>query len=380
MKLRSVSYVEHQGEPREWRLDGLQLGEINLLVGKNASGKTRVLNILHGLARLLGGIIKGQFTSGDYDVVFDEQGTPLHYLLGYRDAKVVREEYRRGDTLLLERGPGGIGKVFAERMNSMIDFQSPENELAVVSRRDSLQHPFFEPLYQWGRSVRHYPFGSSLGKNVVALMVKDPRFQPDPTDAEQVVALFRKADREFPERFKAAVIADMKAVGYDLEEVGTMTPQSITIQLPFPADPVFLYVKEADIPRQIDQNDMSQGMFRALSILVHLNYAILAHKPSCILIDDIGEGLDFERSCSLIDVLMRKAQASSVQLLMSTNDRFVMNKVPLEAWSLLKRKGTRCWVYNYANSRVLFDEFKFTGLNNFDFLATDFVEETAAHE
>jgi hypothetical protein len=37
-------------------------------------------------------------------------------------------------------------------------------------------------------------------------------------------------------------------------------------------------------------------------------------------------------------------------------------------------------VYNYANSRALFDEFKFTGLNNFDFLATDFVEETAAHE
>ena len=65
------------------------------------------------------------------------------------------------------------------------------------------------------------------------------------------------------------------------------------------------------------------GMFRALSIIVQVNYSVLADTPSCILIDDIGEGLDFERSCDLIDVLISKAKNSSVQLLMATNDRFV---------------------------------------------------------
>ena len=109
--------------------------------------------------------------------------------------------------------------------------------------------------------------------------------------------------------------------------------------------------------------------------------AILSGRPSCILIDDIGEGLDFDRSCALIELLMKKATHSQVQLVMSTNDRFVMNKVPLEAWSVLQREGGTVRVRNYQNSRAIFDDFKFTGLSNFDFLATDFInEEAAIHE
>jgi hypothetical protein len=52
-----------------------------------------------------------------------------------------------------------------------------------------------------------------------------------------------------------------------------------------------------------------------------------------------------------------------------------MNKVPLQEWSLLQRTGGQVRVRNYENSRAIFDEFKFTGLSNFDFLATDFINE-----
>jgi len=58
---------------------------------------------------------------------------------------------------------------------------------------------------------------------------------------------------------------------------------------------------------------------------------------------------------------------------MSTNDRFVMNNVPLEYWQVIQRKGGECRIYNYQNSKDIFDEFTYTGLNNFDFLATDFI-------
>ena len=130
---------------------------------------------------------------------------------------------------------------------------------------------------------------------------------------------------------------------------------------------------------------MSQGMFRALSILVQINYFQMANKSTCILIDDIGEGLDFDRSCRLIDLLREKAERSSVQLILSTNDRFVMNRVPLEEWSFLQRQGGHVRVRNYENSRSLFEEFKFTGLSNFSFLEMDFVNamvgsEAAANE
>ena len=103
------------------------------------------------------------------------------------------------------------------------------------------------------------------------------------------------------------------------------------------------------------------------------------------MIDDIGEGLDFERSWRLIDLLRRKAEDTSIQLVLLTNDRFVMNHVPLDEWSVLQRQGGHVRVRNCENSRDVFEEFKFTGLSNFSFLEMDFVsgspvEEASAHE
>jgi hypothetical protein len=54
-------------------------------------------------------------------------------------------------------------------------------------------------------------------------------------------------------------------------------------------------------------------------------------------------------------------------------DRFVMNNVPLEYWQVIQRNNGECRVFNYKNSREKFDEFKYMGLNNFDFLATDYI-------
>ena len=78
--------------------------------------------------------------------------------------------------------------------------------------------------------------------------------------------------------------------------------------------------------------------------------------------------------------MRQKAKDSSIQLIMTTNDRFVMNQVPLEDWSVLQRQGSHVRVLNYANSRDLFEEFKFTGLSNFSFLETDFANGPQAAE
>ena len=77
----------------------------------------------------------------------------------------------------------------------------------------------------------------------------------------------------------------------------------------------------------------------------------------------------------LIDLLREKAYKSKFRLIMSTNDRFVMNKVPLEEWSYLERTGPHVRIYNCDNASAKFERFKMTGLNNFDLLATDFLSE-----
>jgi hypothetical protein len=262
-------------------------------------------------------------------------------------------------------------------MNTDMEFQSPVDELAAVSRRDSIQHPFFQPLYDWASNLHHYSFGTEMGKRRLAVFVKkdkDDELDFDPRDPDKIVATYRKGFDNVGEPFRKAIMEDMAAIGYDLEDVGVGAPVSVTIKQTLSGPPVGIFVKEKSLSGVTDQIDMSQGMWRALCVLIQINYAEMTGRPSCVLIDDIGEGLDFRRSCALIDLLMQKAKRSAVQLVMATNDRFVMNQVPLEAWSILVRHGGRAKVYNYQNSRERFEQFKLTGLNNFDFFATDFVQ------
>jgi AAA domain, putative AbiEii toxin, Type IV TA system len=265
----------------------------------------------------------------------------------------------------------------------MLDFQTPESELAAVNRRDSLQHPYFETLYSWGMGVRHFQFGTSLGKDRLLYLIKDKPSAFDPRNTAEVISIFRRGLDQFGNDFTDGIVSDMAAIGYKLTEIGVKPLESVTVTVEPPilsGELVGLYVKEHDLSGVTDQVDMSQGMFRALSVIIHLNYSERSEQPSCILIDDVGEGLDFDRSCALIDLLMQKAQHGGVQLIMSTNDRFVMNRVPLQFWSIIHRDRNVCRFFNYENSRDKFEAFKLTGMNNFDFFATDFVRSKFGEE
>jgi len=375
MKLISLDYAQYEGQPKQWRLSGLSLGNVNLLVGRNASGKTRTLNIIVGLAKLLSPITKLGFDSGNYDVKFDDDGKILNYVLHFEHTKIVSERFVEEGKVLLERSAGGIGKIWAVKINDLIDFQAPEDQLAAVVRQDAIQHPFLAPLQKWARSLYHYPFGTPLGQDQFIIEAKDPIAPFDLKDFRRVVLIFKRGLNEYRDPFKQSIMKDMDRIGYPLSDINIQPPTSIIIGGPLPGPFMGLCVHEKALAGVTDQIDMSQGMFRALSVIIQITYAQMSNTASSILIDDIGEGLDFERSCELIRLLIEKAKRSKVQLIIATNDRFVMNTVPLESWSVLQRSGGDSRVFNYANSKAKFDEFKFTGMNNFDFFATNFLAE-----
>jgi AAA15 family ATPase/GTPase len=167
----------------------------------------------------------------------------------------------------------------------------------------------------------------------------------------------------------------MKKIGYDLSNIGTKTPSFPSNSSSF-ADPnllgQYLYVQEKNLNYYTEQSEISQGMFRVLSLLIQVNYSLLSDQPSCIIIDDIGEGLDFQRSSAIIKLLIEKAKTGLIQLIMTTNDENIMNGVPLEYWSVIERQPGVAKLHNYSNSPEQFEQFKHIGLNNFDFFASEF--------
>ncbi len=381
MKLDVMYYCQNDGLPDKWLLEEFRLGNINLIVGKNASGKTKTLRAINLIASLLSGELDGtrgillSKESREWKLIFDthDNENKKTYILKVENGQVVQEKFTIGSKNYLDRNASGEGIVWAERLGEKIDFQTPIFEVAALKRRDSIQHPFFEYLYSWASSLRYYQFGTELGRRSIIISTRNLnsiRENIDLKDSDHVVGIFVLGKEELGDKFIEAIKLDMAQIGYKISGIGTKSP--ISTEAPLDGEPESLYIQEVDLFEKTQQNYMSQGLFRALSLIIQINYSLLAEKPSCILIDDIGEGLDFERASAMIKVLISKAESGLVQLIMTTNDRFIMNGVPLEYWSVIERKSGLAKLHNIYNSKQIFDDFKFTGLNNFDFFSSQF--------
>ncbi len=372
MYLRKFSFRENAGEKIEWLIDNVSLGETNLVVGKNSSGKTRTLNALCDLVNMLRG--KGTSASGpvSYELLFSNSGHFMKYELAYDLDTIDMERLYVGEELVMERGSGGTGIVKYEATPGAIflKFEIPHDQLASYAKRDRLQHPFIEVIHAWAISLRRFNFSGDLGKTRYALKSAFESKEIDWTDtSSSLVPAITVAVKEY-QQFRELVLKEMQKIGYDLEDFGV-----IHFSERFNGssqDRYAVYTTEKGLEKQVTQRDMSQGMFRAFSVLVQVNYYILGGHKGLVIIDDIGEGLDFSRAKQLVQVLIERALESGIQLIMSTNDSFIMNAVNIEHWAVIMREGNKISLYNYENSKEIFEEFKFTGLNNFDFLASEF--------
>jgi len=379
MRLKSIIYNEFATQPQEWHLDKMTFKSRMLLVGKNTAGKSRSLNLTAGLARTLAGQ-QPPSLSGNYVAEFDNNGKVYIYELHMEEGNILHEKLTIDEKQFLIRGGNGVGKIFAEKIGEKgtdIDFQLPNNSLAAVARRDAIQHKFIEPLFQWADSLRYYQFGN-IQQGMLAFY--NPGALPvNDRDQNAVVAIFRKGVELFSDEYVASIKNDMSMIDYNVDEIAIAPPISIrlNVQGAFPtlgSSPVSINVKEAGLKGITDQLGMSSGMFRVFALLIHVNYAQFNGSISSILVDDIGEGLDFDRSCRLIELLRFKAEKYDFQLIMSSNDKFVMNHVPLDEWVILQRTGNTVHVRNNENSKAAFEDFEFTGLSNFSFFEMNAVE------
>lgn len=378
MILESIRY-QRKFKNNQWLMMGalneeapVKLFTINLVVGKNASGKSNTISVVDMLADLVSGLhtpIELVYDTAFYDVVFRNGDDTYRYVLDFKDGVIKNEELYKNNEVLINRKKGII---YYQSLNKFVDFKTDDDVLA-VTRRDSIQHPYLDPLYDWGKQLRCYRFGTPMGKNVWVRDISQIK-DVDAKDTDRVVALFVQGKKKSA-NFSNVIVSDMRRLNYDISKI-----EALGLKRDDMKDRIGMAVNENGLKDYTDQMEMSSGMFRALSLIIQLEYAILLDKPSCILIDDIGEGLDYERSTELIKLVIEKAENSKVQIIMTSNDRFVMNNVPLKYWQVVARGERGVCFFNQINSEAPFEDFKYTGLNNFDFFASEFYKSIEGEE
>lgn len=271
MILKKMEYSDGKNSIFEWSLNEFSLEKVNLLVGKNATGKSRTIQAISNIGQLLRNGIPFVYPSSAYCSIELSDASDLHqYTLEKANNKVINESLKVNHELLLTRGKNGIGKIFAYKENRMIDFQIDDNRSIIALRQDAIQHPYLKKIVEWADGLRIYEFGGTLGKNTGLPLGIDDDITINQQSSNQVVAFYKKGEKEFGSNFNQLILEKMDALDYHLRKIW------IQPYLSFYHEMVqMICVFENDREDLLPQSKMSQGMFRALSLVIQITYNIL---------------------------------------------------------------------------------------------------------
>ncbi|MCH4878514.1 ATP-binding protein [Pseudomonas sp. TMW22090] len=394
MFLKKIEYSEHKGTNMFWSIRGLHLGPINLIVGKNSTGKTRVINVISSLAHSVAARIPA-FNSAAWEAEFERyKGEAVEsqaYYLSYKSQRVVHEKFTIKNQVVMERYETGEGFVLKKKGAERVRYKVEPQQLMAVVRSDPFQHPQFESLQRWGRGACTYRFGTEFGRGNLTMGNQPPLDASSILDfslmPEDVSGVFLRTSERFGDALKRSVINDMAEIGYPCEDIALIPMAEINLN---GIAALSIAVREKGLDLYVRQGDLSQGMYRALALLIQFNASVIWTQAAMVgrvpklgdspmlLIDDIGEGLDHERSRNLIRLLVSKCLQSNIQLIMSTNDRYVMNYVSLKYWTVLTRVGGVVEAINIHNAKEIFEDFSYSGLSNFDFFSGEHYSKGSA--
>lgn len=343
-----------------WATDLMDLNPQNLVVGKNAVGKSMTIRRIAEVAD----VISGRKSVEDVDVLAvyaivlkHDENTEFIYEFGWTGSEVSVELLKVYDltthiyTTLIDRTP--------ER--TILDGEAinpPNNNLVIHTRRDVIKYPYIETLISWASNVEGLYFNELEFDGDLKM---GARMQSDGINLYAMV-------KSLNEDSIRNVIEMANRVGYELTEIepvelGTLKGVLFT---------------ESGVVLPMFCSELSKGMFRTLYLLIYIEYMTHNQMPSTLLIDDLCEGLDYERSTKLGKLVFEYCEKNNIQLIASSNDSFLMDVVDLKYWNILQRDETKVVAINKTNNPELFENFKFTGLSNFDLFSSDFINRHKA--
>ena len=331
MRLKELTYIEPG-----FSIEGLYFNYVNLIVGKNAVGKSRAVAIIKKFYQLI--THKYDIRENDffeYNVLFVDGDVDIRYRFVCQGGEVFLEYLDDSYSHYLDR-QAGITHLYGENICP------PKNKLCVNVRRDAQKYPEIEKIVRWAEQSYAFYFGTS------ELVCNEA----DCT----LVSMFEKLGKTQHKK----VIDMMKSMGYDIEDI--RVGEAGTRHR-------YLLISEKDVLEIMRMEDLSQAMQKTLYIAVLMNYLTTKSVDSrTMIIDGLCEGIDCERSVLMGRYIYEFCIKNDIQLIATTNDTFLMNVVNLNYWNILKRMGGRVEALNMHNSLSLFSEFKSKNIENYHLL------------
>ncbi len=346
MTLSSFKYKEPG-----WELAELApLSSVNLLVAKNATGKSRTVRAIQSVASFMQMKETASLpNSFEAELLLQEEGPTkkeITYAFQIKKGVVEKEWLKVGDEVLIER-------TSQEAKYKQNHIAPPAERLVTQTRRDKHLYPEIERLMQWAEGVVCVTCAEITPTSVWGL-----------EQASNAYALSQLVDALSPSELPT-VLQRAQTLGYHIASLKTIEAAK-GLRL--------VQIKETSVADEMVDGQLSNGMLRTLYLLCFA--AVMKHnaKLNLLLIDDLCEGLDYQRSVALGKMIFEDCVDCSVQLIASSNDAFLMDVVDIAHWQVLRRNGSCVTTINAHTHAELFRQFRMTGLSNFDLFSSDFID------
>lgn len=340
-----------------WELDNLSLGKANLIVGKNSSGKSRVLQALSQVVSILSQrspVEENDFCKAEI-VLTDVRFGEVILNLSIVEKKIVTENLIVNAENLIQRN------VESSRLKN--EFANPpQNMLLMHVSRDTIKYPVIEEIIKWAEDT------------VVRSFID--RESPSPSEIFAIVSKFTPEMRKHLVKMANEVGFPLKNFGTynDIfsgvhSEMGGLTAGGMKIEV--------IVLQEKNVG-YLMLKDLSSGMYRTIVLLILIEQMLNLHQPVLLAIDDLGEGLDYSKASKVGRKLFDICEKKNIQLIATSNEEFMMNIVDISKWNILVRQGNLVKSINADLCTEEFEKFKYMGLSNFDFFTSDFLNSMSS--
>jgi energy-coupling factor transporter ATP-binding protein EcfA2 len=321
-----------------------------LEVGKNASGKSMLVSFINFLA-------KNRYPSNSFSWSFtyeDETGV-TEYIVDIHITGLIEKEslIHNGETYI-DRS-GDTASIYSVATKGLEAISPPMNEFVIFSRRDAKAYPYIENIIKWAEGIHFFRFGHVHPNSFAGHQNEDKSLTSIP-DFHKVIGNLTADDF-------IRITANANSIGFKINTLYTIRDGERNT----------LYMQEEGINTPVSQYYFSQGMFRAITLIIFIYYLVEKVGAGMIIVDDLCEGMDYERASKLGKYIYETLESKNIQFIATSNDSFLMNVVDIKYWNILHREGNHIHSYNISNSKEKFDSFKKSGLNNFDLFSSDFL-------
>lgn len=326
----------------------VRLGDINVFVGNNGSGKSSLIEALEALQILVTrGLDDAMQRWHGIDHVRNKSREPQSKRITHGIERVQAIEFKlagrfageafsysvavtdrnNGSEILIEREDAQIGKVLAERDNSgrlrLKKKGQTRGSIKMLRTGESLidEVPLKSYIEDWQilrlhSQVMGEPFARKLSRGRIRLN----------SDGSNIAEYLHEIREVSPSAF-----------GGILDALRVVLPYSIDLQPSFTEEvQQMMYLQMTEQKFKIPGWMLSTGTLRVLALL-----AVLRHPtpPPLVVIEEIENGLDPRTIHLLVEEIRMAIELGKSQILMTTHSPYMMDLLPLSSIILCERRG-----------------------------------------